>query len=251
VENQKEEDERKKEEEKEAEKEVMKIQNVLSRKDILVFSSIILSSIILPAIIPSLFLGLYLNFCGNFVLLPVFVVVLIFLYAILTCLFCGFLSLKIKVIEGEFKNYTKSKNFLNWQIKCFLYGVIRWVLNFLPITIGLKNYIAIKVLGGKLGINVLCVGDVMEPYLIEIGDNSIVGVKSLICPHLIEGNKLILKRIKIGKNVVIGANSIIFPGAVIEDNVIVGANSLVPKNKKLEGGWIYVGNPVKKFKKLG
>jgi acetyltransferase-like isoleucine patch superfamily enzyme len=81
----------------------------------------------------------------------------------------------------------------------------------------------------------------------EIGDNTMIGGRSLITGHLAE-DKLIIKKVKIGKNCLIGGESFIMPGVTIEDNVVVGAKSLVTKNKKLEKGKIYAGIPAKEIK---
>ena len=68
-----------------------------------------------------------------------------------------------------------------------------------------------------------------------------IGGRALITGHLAE-DKLIIKKVKIGKNCLIGGESFIMPGVIIEDNVVVGAKSLVTKNKKLEKGKVYVGS---------
>lgn len=46
-------------------------------------------------------------------------------------------------------------------------------------------------------------------------------------------------------NVFIGMQTTVLFNVCIGSNVIIGANSLV--NKDLEGGFVYVGNPVKKM----
>lgn len=54
--------------------------------------------------------------------------------------------------------------------------------------------------------------------------------------------------ITIGDNVFIGTNCVILPDSFIENNVVVGANSTV--KGRLESGYIYGGNPVKKVKRI-
>ncbi|HEX5360422.1 MAG TPA: gamma carbonic anhydrase family protein, partial [Fluviicoccus sp.] len=54
----------------------------------------------------------------------------------------------------------------------------------------------------------------------------------------------------IGDEVLIGIGSIVMDRVVIEPRVLVGAGSLVPPGKRLESGWLYVGNPVKKVRPL-
>jgi len=77
---------------------------------------------------------------------------------------------------------------------------------------------------------------------IEIGENTIFGPNVLIFDHdhIIDKNKGVLqnefacKKLKIGKNVWIGAGAIILKGSEIGDNSIIGAGSVV-KNTVPEG----------------
>jgi acetyltransferase-like isoleucine patch superfamily enzyme len=84
--------------------------------------------------------------------------------------------------------------------------------------------------------------------LIEIGDNCVIGGNVAINAHTVEGMYGVMRAVKIGNNVSIGADTMILPGTVIEDNVIVGANSLVPKESHLARDSVYGGVPVKKIR---
>jgi carbonic anhydrase/acetyltransferase-like protein (isoleucine patch superfamily) len=44
--------------------------------------------------------------------------------------------------------------------------------------------------------------------------------------------------------------AIIMDGAVVGDDVFIGAGALVPPNKKLESGYLYVGQPCKQARSL-
>lgn len=48
----------------------------------------------------------------------------------------------------------------------------------------------------------------------------------------------------------IGMGAIVLDGAVIESQVLVGAGTLVPPGKRLQSGYLYVGNPVKQMRLL-
>lgn len=77
-----------------------------------------------------------------------------------------------------------------------------------------------------------------EGYPLRIGDDVTVG------------HKAILHACTIHNRCLIGMGAIILDGAIIEDEVIVGAGSLVPPNKILESGYLWLGSPVKKARKL-
>ena len=48
----------------------------------------------------------------------------------------------------------------------------------------------------------------------------------------------------------IGMGSVLLDGAVIRSGVIIGAGSLVPPGKELEGGYLWLGSPVKRAREL-
>lgn len=105
-------------------------------------------------------------------------------------------------------------------------------------------------IGMKIGKNVTIFGvnfDIFFPELIEIGDNTVIGSYTLIITHEFLNKKWCSGKIKIGKNVLIGAMTMILPGAEIGDNSVVSAYSLV--NKKIPSDCMVGGVPVKILKR--
>jgi maltose O-acetyltransferase len=92
---------------------------------------------------------------------------------------------------------------------------------------------------------------------IKIGSNCLIGFdnKFLTVSHTVKnkkGNKkdqetIFSRPIKIGENVWITTNCVILPGTEIGDNSVIGAGAIV--RGKLESGWVYAGNPIKKIHK--
>ena len=64
------------------------------------------------------------------------------------------------------------------------------------------------------------------------------------------GHKVILHACTIGDYCLVGMGSTVLDGAVLEDNVMLAANSLVPPGKVLESGYLYLGSPATKARKL-
>ena len=64
------------------------------------------------------------------------------------------------------------------------------------------------------------------------------------------GHRVILHACTVGNYCLIGMGATIVDGAVPDDRLIIGAGSLVPANRKLEGGYLYVGAPVRQVRKL-
>ncbi len=82
---------------------------------------------------------------------------------------------------------------------------------------------------------------------ITFGKNVKVGQGSFIISNIIIKNKLILKRVFIDDNVIIGAHSIVLPGTIIEFNTILDAISMTSINQRLDSNSVYRGNPAKKM----
>jgi len=64
------------------------------------------------------------------------------------------------------------------------------------------------------------------------------------------GHRVILHGCHIGDSCLIGMGSTIMDGVIIESHNIIGAGSLVTPNKHLESGYLWMGSPARKIRKL-
>jgi len=64
------------------------------------------------------------------------------------------------------------------------------------------------------------------------------------------GHKVILHGCTIKDNSLIGMGAIVMDNAIIESHVVVAAGSVVPGGKTLESGYLYVGSPARRVRKL-
>lgn len=64
------------------------------------------------------------------------------------------------------------------------------------------------------------------------------------------GHRVILHGCHIGDSCLIGMGATIMDGVVIESQTLIGAGSLVTPNKQLESGYLWMGSPVRKIRKL-
>ena len=76
------------------------------------------------------------------------------------------------------------------------------------------------------------------------------GSPLLIGDDVTVGHHAMLHGCTIGNRVLVGMGSIVLDDAVVEDEVVIGAGSLVPPRKRLEGGYLYVGSPVRQVRRL-
>jgi carbonic anhydrase/acetyltransferase-like protein (isoleucine patch superfamily) len=80
--------------------------------------------------------------------------------------------------------------------------------------------------------------DMPEGYAVDVGDNVTVG------------HKVILHGCTVGDHCLVGMGSTIMDGALLEPFVLLGAGSLVSPGKVLQGGYLWLGSPVRKVRVL-
>jgi carbonic anhydrase/acetyltransferase-like protein (isoleucine patch superfamily) len=76
------------------------------------------------------------------------------------------------------------------------------------------------------------------------------GFPLIIGEDVTVGHKCMLHGCQLGDRILVGMGAIIMDGVVVEDDVFIGAGTLVPPNKRLESGYLYVGNPMQKKRPL-
>ncbi len=101
-----------------------------------------------------------------------------------------------------------------------------------------------RFLGIHIGKNVVTYEGYIDPEFVEIGDFTMTSLHICIFSHLIYQDKIVIKKVKIGKNCIIGPQTLISPGTTLQDGAILGANSYTWVDQNLEGDLIHVGTPV-------
>ena len=89
----------------------------------------------------------------------------------------------------------------------------------------------------------------VDTEFIDFGKNVVVGQASIVQSALIIGNYLIIKKIVIEDNVMIGTHSFVMPGTHMGSNSVLASFSSTLIDQELEEGWIYLGVPSQKHKK--
>lgn len=72
----------------------------------------------------------------------------------------------------------------------------------------------------------------------------------LIGDEVTIGHNVTLHGCTIGNRCLIGMGATVLDGATLEEGVLLAAGSLVPPGKRLEGGYLWLGNPVKRGRPL-
>ena len=150
----------------------------------------------------------------------------------------------VKKDENSLKHWYRVRN----PLRVIMNFLVIWLAKYCP-SLTFKRWLY-RLVGVKIGRGV-SVGlgvtfDIFFPGLIEIGDNSIIGYDSLILTHEFLMKEWRKGKVKIGKNVMIGAWSLIMPGVKIGDGAKIASYSLV--NRDVKAGEFVGGVPARKIK---
>jgi acetyltransferase-like isoleucine patch superfamily enzyme len=207
---------------------------------------------VFPIILSTYYIFQILNFSLILhILLLSFILVIEFFFLIIFLTFIPGIFIKIlklKVDEGVHEITIKDWNFFKYILFFVLYRPSLKIISILPLLPLRIRFL--KLVGLKLGKSSLLAGSelIHDPYMVEIGEQTLIGGWTQITGHVSE-NKLIMKKVKIGNNCLIGGKSFIMSGVTIEDDVVLGLNSVVLKNKVLKNGKFYAGIPAKEIQK--
>ena len=167
---------------------------------------------------------------------------------LLVCLSCG-AGLFLYFLTGTYVMGSLIR-ILSWGIKPGRYRtesltMIRWllynglyhlagttILSFVPM--GFLTTTFFRIIGAKIGKNAgINTWVLNDAYLLEIGDNVVIGGKTDISCHTFEKGYLILQPVKIGDNTLIGQGCYISPGVTIGRDCVIGQFSLIRKGKTI------------------
>lgn len=76
------------------------------------------------------------------------------------------------------------------------------------------------------------------------------GIPLVIGNYVTTGHKVLLHACTIGDYCLVGMGAIVMDDVVVEDYVMIGAGSVVTPGKKLERGYLYLGNPARQIRVL-
>ncbi len=118
---------------------------------------------------------------------------------------------------------------------------------------GPVRYVFYRLLGARIDSTFFFGWDakVLDPWLLEVGRDVIIGSFAVISGHSVEGQTVVLEPVKIGDGATIGVRSIILPGVEVGEGAIVGAGALVAKGTKVPPGEVWAGVPARRIGSTG
>ena len=144
--------------------------------------------------------------------------------------------------EGVFERGSKEWKYTHRRFWTAYFPI--WLARSLPLP--WSDIFVYRLLGVHIGRNVVAYEGYIDPEFVEIGDYTMTSLNICIFSHLIYQDKILIKKVKIGKTCIVGPQTIISPGTILQDGAILGVNSYTWVNQVLEGDKIHVGTPVSK-----
>lgn len=138
--------------------------------------------------------------------------------------------------------------FTYWKLFTVIYEFGRGAL--LPFTTVFAKPVVAMLFGAKIGKDIALGGHLVDPQLISIGDEAIIGQDSVITAHTINSGSISLQQVKIGARATIGVNVVIMSGVEIGEDSIIAAASVVVPETHIPSGEMWGGTPAKKIKNI-
>ena len=104
----------------------------------------------------------------------------------------------------------------------------------------------LKMMGAKLGrrvsVNTI---HIYEWDLITIDDDAVLGGDCVVQGHLLEGGKMKMRPVRIGKKALVGTGAKVMPGCSLDDRSVLAAGSIMKKGTAVPAEEVWGGTPAK------
>ncbi|MFW9826354.1 MAG: hypothetical protein ACFFEY_01900 [Candidatus Thorarchaeota archaeon] len=159
-------------------------------------------------------------------------VILVLFSVLIAKIFLIIVNIIHKPKEGVFKRNKKDRDYYYWSLRAVIKKWPIWISKIIPLP-------KINKLNFRWFEN--------DSEFIEYGKNVFIGKGASIRASMIFNEYLIIKKVIIDENAIIGANSFISPGTQIGKNSIVGTMSFTRFNQKLKANSIYYSDPLEQL----
>jgi acetyltransferase-like isoleucine patch superfamily enzyme len=166
------------------------------------------------------------------------------------------MSLLIRIISlgmkaGRYPMYSFAM--VRWLMYSGIYHLAgKTILDYLPMSF--LSILFFRIMGARIGKNVsLNTWFLNDAYLLEIGDNVVIGGKSDISCHTFEKGFLLLQPVRIGADTLVGQQCYVSPGVTIGRNCVIGQYSFIRKNKDIPDNSVIAalgGLPIREITRL-
>ncbi len=165
--------------------------------------------------------------------------------------FLLFVNLIHKPREGVFARSSADKDYRYFHLRNLIRKFPLWILYSGPFP-WLKEGWMHRRFGAKIGKNVAIHDAFLSLDFVELGDNVILGLGTVVMSYWYEQERFILGRVTIGKDAIIGSKAVILPLTVIGEGAVVDAESMIVPGTVIKAGALMVGKPaiISKIKEI-
>jgi len=173
-----------------------------------------------------------------------FIYEFVFVIAVFSALILKILK-KIHPINGEEGIFSiDGEEFKFYKYRYWISYFAVWLARAVPLP--WIDFVIMKMLGSKIGKKVCLYDSWMDIELIEIEDNVMTSVNTVIMSHAVFQDKFIQMKTILKKNSITGGLSIVAPGTFLEEGAILGACCSTFIGQRLESNHYHIGNPALK-----
>nr|MDO8109051.1 hypothetical protein [Candidatus Sigynarchaeota archaeon] len=147
--------------------------------------------------------------------------------------------------EGIFPRDFKDPDYYHWHVRRAIKKFPCWILQLTPFTFMKRSYVYNKLGTGTVAIgkNVGLIDSWVDTEFVEIADNVAIGRAAAITSHYFTPGHLIIKKVTIMKDCLVGERVRVPPGAVLGEKSTILAKSIVKLDEHVPAGAIFSGNP--------
>ncbi|MBK8576353.1 MAG: hypothetical protein IPN90_11985 [Elusimicrobia bacterium] len=174
-------------------------------------------------------------------------IVFYFIQALFSFIFLAALRRWFPIRPGLFDPQEDGWTIYRWHLHAFLCenNLVFFYPNALLPAIA-RQFIA-RLLGARVGKGLIVLnGQLFDPYLLEVGDEVVVGQDAVILPHRWVGGRLLLGPVRLGRGAVVGARAVLDPGVRVGDHAMVKAMSHVESGSVIENNEVWAGVPARR-----
>ncbi len=185
-----------------------------------------------------------------FLLLPFVIFADHYIFLGTSLLFIKLLLVLINLIhkpkEGIFHIIKDRKDYLFWGIRKLLKKYVIWFARNSPLP--WTDTIAFRWFGVKVNFSNSILDAWLDFEFIDVGKKVFIGQGATVISSSIIGEFLVIKKVILEDQAIVGSQAVIAPGTIIKKNTVLGAFSTTAFNQILEPNWVYMGVPARKLK---
>jgi hypothetical protein len=165
----------------------------------------------------------------------------IFFFSALLVMSLAVRGISLAVRPGRYGPFAATT--IAWMVLNSIHTIaFRVILPLVPA--GYFSTMYFRIAGCRIGKGVwLTTASLLDPYLISIGDGTVIGGDAIVTAHIFGNGELFLAPITIGKDCQIGAHALLCPGVTVGDGATIGIRTYLRAGRRVPKGAHVTADP--------